>query len=181
MKTFTDIIHGLSQSSSEVGQASSQSAASATELSEAATQQAASLQETMASIEEISAMGAQNAEAARQVKAIADAHQRDVELGSRGTDEVNRSIDEIKETNGRILRQMEKGNRELGSIVKIISEIGDKTEIIDDIVFQTKLLSFNASIEAARAGENGRGFAVVAEEVGNLAQMSGNASKDMIC
>jgi methyl-accepting chemotaxis protein len=54
-----------------------------------------------------------------------------------------------------------------------------KTAVINEIVFQTKLLSFNASVEAARAGEHGKGFAVVAEEVGNLAQMSGNASKDI--
>ena len=47
------------------------------------------------------------------------------------------------------------------------------------IVFQTKLLSFNASVEAARAGEYGKGFSVVAEEVGNLAQMSGIAAKDI--
>ncbi len=51
-------------------------------------------------------------------------------------------------------------------------DIGDKTKVINDIVFQTKRLSFNASVEAARAGEHGKGFAVVAEEVGNLAQMS---------
>lgn len=49
----------------------------------------------------------------------------------------------------------------------------------NDIVFQTKLLSFNASVEAARAGEQGKGFAVVAEEVGNLAKMSGDASKEI--
>ncbi|MEQ1665002.1 MAG: methyl-accepting chemotaxis protein, partial [Bdellovibrionales bacterium] len=55
----------------------------------------------------------------------------------------------------------------------------EKTKVIDDIVFQTKLLSFNASVEAARAGEHGKGFAVVAEEVGNLAQMSGNAAKQI--
>jgi len=40
---------------------------------------------------------------------------------------------------------------------------------MNDIVFQTKLLSFNASVEAARAGIHGKGFAVVADEVGNLA------------
>ena len=51
--------------------------------------------------------------------------------------------------------------------------------MINDIVFQTKLLSFNASVEAARAGEQGKGFAVVAEEVGNLAQMSGKAAMEI--
>lgn len=67
-------------------------------------------------------------------------------------------------------------NKELLQIVQIITDIGEKTKVINDIVFQTKLLSFNASVEAARAGEHGKGFAVVAEEVGNLAQMSGNAA-----
>ncbi len=51
--------------------------------------------------------------------------------------------------------------------------------IINEIVFQTKLLSFNASVEAARAGEHGKGFAVVAEEIGSLAQMSGTAAKEI--
>lgn len=61
----------------------------------------------------------------------------------------------------------------------MILEIAEKTKVINEIVFQTKLLSFNASVEAARAGEQGKGFAVVAEEVGNLATMSGNAAQDI--
>jgi methyl-accepting chemotaxis protein len=75
--------------------------------------------------------------------------------------------------------QVEESNQNLAEIVKVITEIGSKTKIINDIVFQTKLLSFNASVEAARAGEQGKGFAVVAEEVGKLAQMSGAAAKEI--
>ena len=74
---------------------------------------------------------------------------------------------------------MNKSNEELEKIVEVISQIEQKTQIINDIVFQTKLLSFNASVEAQRAGENGKGFAVVAEEVGNLARISGQASSEI--
>lgn len=169
----------LNVSNDKISGASHQSAASAIELREAATEQAASLQETMASTEEISAMVNQNAESANKVKTTVDVNQKEAEEGSRRVNEVLDSISEIKRTNEEILDQMETSNKEFGNIVKIIAEIGEKTNVINEIVFQTKLLSFNASVEAARAGEHGKGFAVVAEEVGNLAQMSGNAAKQI--
>lgn len=62
------------------------------------------------------------------------------------------------------------------SVVNEIKQIDDSTKLINDIVFQTKLLAFNASVEAARAGEAGKGFAVVAEEVQKLSEQTGNAS-----
>ena len=178
-RSLKAIVETLDRSSQEVSGASAQSASSATELSEASTQQAASLQETMASVEEISAMVNQNAESASKTQSAVDANQKVSEEGSKSVDEMLGAISEIKDTNDEILTQMEASNKEFGEIVKIISEIGDKTNVINEIVFQTKLLSFNASVEAARAGEHGKGFAVVAEEVGNLAQMSGNAAKEI--
>lgn len=177
--TLQAIIDRLAVSSKELSAAAASSASSATELSEAATEQAASLQETMASIEEISAMVSQNAESATKAKGAVEQNQSASQDGTRSVEQMLVAIQEIKATNGDILQQMETGNREFAAIVKIISEIGEKTKVINDIVFQTKLLSFNASVEAARAGEHGKGFAVVAEEVGNLAQMSGNAAKEI--
>ena len=56
-------------------------------------------------------------------------------------------------------------------------EITKINKFLEDISFQTNILSLNASIEAARAGEAGSGFAIVAEEVGNLAAQSAESSK----
>ena len=90
-----------------------------------------------------------------------------------------KAIGDISTSNTEIMNQVNETNKEIENIVKIINEIGAKTKVINDIVFQTKLLSFNASVEAARAGEQGKGFAVVAEEVGNLAAMSGTAALEI--
>jgi methyl-accepting chemotaxis protein len=70
-------------------------------------------------------------------------------------------------------------SQQLNSVADSVNIISEKTNIINDIVFQTKLLSFNASVEAARAGEHGKGFSVVAEEIGTLASTSGNASEEI--
>lgn len=67
----------------------------------------------------------------------------------------------------------EKQNSAFLRINTIFDEVQEKTEMINDIVFQTRLLSFNASVEAARAGEHGKGFSIVATEVGRLANESG--------
>lgn len=51
--------------------------------------------------------------------------------------------------------------------------------MINDVVFQTKILSFNASVEAARAGAEGKGFSVVADEIANLARSSGSSALEI--
>ena len=173
------IMSTLDETASQLTTSSNKSAKSAQTLSDASTQQASSLQETMASTEQISAMVSQNAESAGRVKVAVDANQEVSAGGAQSVTEMLHAIREIKENNDEVLRQMESSNKEFSSVVTISTEIGDKTKVINDIVFQTKLLSFNAAVEAARAGEHGKGFAVVAEEVGNLAQMSGNAAKEI--
>lgn len=169
----------LSEGAGEVAAASVQVAQASTELSSSATEQAAALQETVASLDEVSAMVNKNSDNAKRSQEISSVSQSAAEKGKATVDEMIESIDSISRSNDEIMKQIEDSNREMAEIVSVITEIGTKTKVINDIVFQTKLLSFNASVEAARAGEHGKGFAVVAEEVGKLAQMSGGAAKEI--
>jgi methyl-accepting chemotaxis protein len=178
-KTIASIIANLTDNSNQVTSAAQQIASSSEELSQAATEQAASLEETASSIEEMNSMVQKNAENAQRTSVLASSSSDSAEKGKQVVRDMIVAIDDISVSNNTIMEQIDASNQQISDIVKVISEIGEKTKVINDIVFQTKLLSFNASVEAARAGEHGKGFAVVAEEVGNLAQMSGNAAMEI--
>ncbi|MBY0412806.1 MAG: DUF3365 domain-containing protein [Bdellovibrionales bacterium] len=179
VKIINDIVQGLNKTSEQVSSAAIQIAAASSELSSASNAQASSLQETSAAIEEINSMIHSNTENAKQSTITSDSSMRNAEKGQKVVTQMIEAIDNINTSNNEIMNQINETNKDIESIVTIINEIGAKTKIINDIVFQTKLLSFNASVEAARAGEQGKGFSVVAEEVGNLASMSGNAAMEI--
>lgn len=141
--------------------------------------QSENLQSTVQAVQEISATIEQNTTNARNSEDLAKQSLETAEKGRIVISQMIESMKEINQGNQEIISQVEDSNKKINEILGMISEIGNKTKMINDIVFQTKLLSFNASVEAARAGENGKGFAVVAEEVGNLATSSGNSAKEI--
>lgn len=177
--SISNVAQKLASNAEQVAAASSQIASSSQLLSEASTEQAASLEETAASLEEITSMISKATENAQNTSETSSESHKKAEEGRGSVDQMLSSMDEISQSNEAILNQINESNRQMSDIVKVIQDIGNRTKVINEIVFQTKLLSFNASVEAARAGEHGKGFAVVAEEVGNLAQMSGNAAKEI--
>jgi methyl-accepting chemotaxis protein len=151
----------LKRASTELGDASQSVAAAAHE-------QASAVQETVASMAQMDSVLAQTSTHARDSREIARAVTQRSEAGKVAMEKMVEAVAAIQSAADH-----------LGKMDSIIENIGGRTAIINDIVFKTQLLSFNASIEAARAGQHGRGFAVVAEEIGNLAQTSGNAAKEI--
>lgn len=138
------------------------------QLSASSSEQASAIQETVSAMEEMGSMISQTTRHAGDSAALAATANEKAEAG-RGT----------MEKMAKAMAEIQDANAQLGTIIQVINEISSKTNVINDIVFKTQLLSFNASIEAARAGQHGRGFAVVAEEVGNLAQVSGKSAREI--
>lgn len=177
--SIDNIINSLNANADQVASASHQLASSSEELSQATTEQAASLEQTASSLEEITSMISKASESASSSEKSAAQSQAKANEGRTAVEHMMTQMTEISGSNDSIAQQVNQSNEQMSEIVRVIQEIGNKTKVINEIVFQTKLLSFNASVEAARAGEHGKGFAVVAEEVGNLAQMSGSAAKEI--
>ncbi len=152
---------------------------SSNSLTQGSSNQTASLCAISSAIEQLSIVVQKNATNSDSAAKISSESKISAENGESVVKEMIKAIDDIDISNQTIMDQISESNEQITAIIKLIEEIGDKTKVINDIVFQTKLLSFNASVEAARAGEQGKGFAVVAEEVGKLAQLSGNAAKEI--
>lgn len=86
--------------------------------------------------------------------------------------ESSQKVSRLKEITG----NLNESKLAIQQISDTMRDVGKAVGVINDIVFQTKLLSFNASVEAARAGEHGKGFAVVAEEVRHLSESTRKAA-----
>lgn len=167
-RQLTRITNSVSGASQQVSAASEHLSTASEQLSSSSQEQASALEQTSASLTEIATMSDANANGAEQVdKSVKEVFQI--------SDETRKSMVELATAMKLILES----NGRIEKLVKVIEEIGEKTEVIDEIVFKTQLLSFNASVEAERAGEHGRGFAVVAQEVGNLALVSGRAAQEI--
>lgn len=176
---LTFIAERLKISSQEVESTADRVSNASESLSSSTVQSASALQETLSATTEISAMLGATAENSQKSFSIVQVCQEATGQGQMAVNELVHAIETIADSNKNINKEIEKSNAEMETITGLINNINEKTKIINEIVFQTKLLAFNASVEAARAGEAGKGFAVVAEEVSNLAAMSGRAAEEI--
>lgn len=178
-KSLQSVADELNHSANEVGINASSVNEASNALSSSTTEQAAALQETVTAATEVASMIQTTAENTQHSLGKAESSQQSASIGQKAVTNMLSSIDSISRANHEIGQQIEKSSKEMKEIIDLIHNISEKTKVINEIVFQTKLLSFNASVEAARAGEAGKGFAVVAEEVSKLAEMSGGAAEEI--
>ena len=155
--TLSNTMQEIKEASEQVSSSSDLVSGGAQSLSQGATEQASSIEELSASLNEIADSIKSTTHKAEDAKNLSEMAGEAVRCSNEKMDEMSRAMEEITIK-----------SNEISKIIKTI----------DDIAFQTNILSLNAAIEAARAGEAGKGFAVVADEVGNLAQKSAKAAKN---
>ena len=131
---------------------------SVSNLASKANQQAASLEETAAAVEEITSITRNNANNAVKMSKLGVTVKDAVSSGMTLANQTSDAMDDIDEK---------------------VTAINEAITVIDQIAFQTNILSLNAAVEAATAGEAGKGFAVVAQEVRNLASRSADAANEI--
>src|SRR5574344_657469 len=127
-------------------------------LNQSSNEAAASLEETAAALEEITSTVISNSNNVIQMSGYSNEVSNSAKKGQEMARNTAVAMDEI--TNQ-------------------VTNINEAIAVIDQIAFQTNILSLNAAVEAATAGEAGKGFAVVAGEVRNLATRSAQAAKEI--
>jgi methyl-accepting chemotaxis protein len=151
MATFSNTIEDLNNNTTILLNTSSS-------LSNSSNIQASSLEETAASIEEITNTIQSNASSVIEMSQISDQLKNTADKGNILANDTSNAMEEISTK---------------------VNQIKEAITVIDQIAFQTNILSLNAAVEAATAGEAGKGFAVVAQEVRNLASRSAEAANEI--
>jgi methyl-accepting chemotaxis protein len=177
--SLISVTNEMALESERVTEVSESIATNSEELGKSVTSQAEAIEETSASLEEITQMNRSNMSNVESSINQANESKKAASEGQQVIVDMINTMNDITESINKLRNQIDINSSDMEEITKMILAISEKTKVINEIVFQTKLLSFNASVEAARAGEHGKGFSVVAEEVGKLANHSGMASAEI--
>ncbi|MDW9594022.1 HAMP domain-containing protein [Sinorhizobium meliloti] len=158
LQTLQKTLREVRMTTDSINGNSTELRSAADDLSKRTEQQAAALEETSAALDEITAAVRNSTERAQEATVM---------------------VTEAKDSAAESASVVRNAIDAMGRIEQASSEIGQITNVIDEIAFQTNLLALNAGVEAARAGDAGKGFAVVAQEVRELAQRAASAAKDI--
>lgn len=150
-KNFEEIIGGVQDNFDSISKMSENIKQASSDMAQSAAMQAGNLEEVSTAMEEMVETIANNSENAEETRQI--------------TIETNESV--------------KAGNSSVLTALNYLTEIAERIQVINDIAYQTNILSLNAGVEAARAGEAGKGFAVVAAEVRNLSNQSKEAANEI--
>ncbi|MBF0352369.1 MAG: nitrate- and nitrite sensing domain-containing protein [SAR324 cluster bacterium] len=141
----------LNRTTDQLQTASAMLAESSEELARGSMSHSSSIAHVSTALEQIANHIQDNARNSRQVQKMADQSESEIST-------LSATMTLLKDSSGKI---------------------SGITQTIDDLAFQTNILSLNAAVEAARAGELGMGFSVVADEVRTLALKSAEAARDI--
>jgi len=156
-RPLSGAVDKLKRAAQDLDRSAGDVASVANSLSSTAADQAASIEETSAAMQEISGLVRDN--------------QKNSQTGREQMRQSHQSVEESVD-------RLQDLAQALSSMRATVAEASKVVRSIEQVAFQTSILSLNAAVEAARAGEAGAGFGVVAEEVRNLAGRAAQAAQE---